>query len=257
VIVFDIETGPLPLSVLRDTMPSFDIRTVPHPGVFDPGSVKLGNIKDAALIAKKIEEAKAKHEEFVANYPAEVAKAEQSHWLEIAERGALSAVTGQVAAIGYRSAKGVLLHAAIGELSEKDIITYFWNSFLSTRKQGRLLVGFNIKGFDIPFLCQRSWILGVDVPDAVFTQTGYVSTTFVDLQERWKAGNRFNGQTGFGTLDTICRACGLPGKPDDCKGADFARMLWSESEEDQQAALGYLKNDLEMTYALAERLGVH
>jgi hypothetical protein len=77
-IAFDIETGPLPdeqLKAIFQPPPP-----PPHPGEFDAGAVKLGNLKDAAKIAEKIESAKAAHESAVASHAADVARATESAW---------------------------------------------------------------------------------------------------------------------------------------------------------------------------------
>lgn len=49
-IVFDIETAPLPEEQIASMIPPFD-----------EAEVKVGNIKDPALIAEKIAKAKEKH----------------------------------------------------------------------------------------------------------------------------------------------------------------------------------------------------
>ena len=51
VVFFDIETGPLDRDTLASQLPPFD-----------PAEVKVGNIKDPALIAAKIESARSNHE---------------------------------------------------------------------------------------------------------------------------------------------------------------------------------------------------
>jgi hypothetical protein len=70
-IIFDIETGPLPINEL----------VIPP---FDPSQVKLGNIKNPDLIAEKIQ------------------KAEENHVTDYIKNAALDALSGQVLCIGYR-----------------------------------------------------------------------------------------------------------------------------------------------------------
>lgn len=59
-LCFDIETCPLSEEVVLAAAGEFI--PPPHPGEFDPGSVKLGNLKDQAKIEAKIAEARAAHE---------------------------------------------------------------------------------------------------------------------------------------------------------------------------------------------------
>ena len=108
-MVFDIETGALPLPELQKILPAYDPGSQKHPGEFDPKSVKLGNTKQEDLIQKKIEEARVKHEESVKQFESSLAGAEDRYWASIIEKAALSAITGQVVAIGYKSAKNGMI----------------------------------------------------------------------------------------------------------------------------------------------------
>jgi len=256
IISFDIETGPLPVERLKEILPPFDPSSIgPHPGIFKSESVKLGNLKDAKKIAEKIDSAQVAHDKAVAEYEEKKANGEPSYWQSIVDDAALSAITGQVVAIGYQGKKETL-HLAVDGITEHQLLVQFWKIYQQGRSEKRSLVGFNIKAFDVPFICQRSWILGVPVPPTITTMTGFLDPVFVDLAERWKAGNRGAwGKPGFGTLDTIAKALGIPGKPDDCKGAEFAQKLWG-SAEDRAIAAAYLSSDLRMTAEVAERLGV-
>jgi DNA polymerase III epsilon subunit-like protein len=255
-IAFDIETGPLPIERLREILPPFDPSAIgPHPGSFDPSTVKVGNLKDAKKIAEKIESAELAHNKAVADYESKLANGEPAYWQSIVEDAALSAITGQVVAIGYQGKKETL-HCAIDGITEFQLLTQFWKVYQQGRAERRPLVGFNIKGFDVPFVAQRSWMLGVDVPATITTATGYLDPVFIDLAERWKVGNRGAwGKPGYGTLDTIAKALGIAGKPDNCKGAEFASKLYG-SPEDRAIALSYLSSDLRMTVEIAARLGV-
>jgi hypothetical protein len=256
VIVFDIETGPLPLDTIKQILPAWDPDSVgPHPGSFDESNVKLGRLVDADKIAEKKREALEKYNKSLADYFTKKDNGEANYWKDIQEKAALSAVTGQVVAIGYHGRKR-MIQAAIDGVNERSLLTYFWKTYLDARQTNRSMVGFNSKAFDIPFIVQRSWIIGVEVPKSILTPTGYLDSTFIDLMERWKCGNRSFGQPGHTTLDAVCRACGLPGKPDDCTGADVARLLWSDKPEDREKALSYIDGDIESTLQLAQRLGV-
>lgn len=250
-LIFDIETEPLAREELARVCEPFDPSTVPHPGQFDPDSVKLGNLKDEAKIAKKIEDARAEHEKAVANHAADVAAAEAKHWADITDRAALDATTGRICAIGYRNDAGQeLIQTALTE-TEEEMIRNFWTKFAECRDKHRQIIGFNSNRFDVPFIARRSWILGVPVPKSLTTPTGYLCQVFVDLMEKWQVGDR----SARVSLNKASLALGIGGKPDDCTGADFHRLLRGSTDE-RIVAIEYLKGDLEMTYRLAERLGV-
>lgn len=191
-IVFDIETGPLPLNILKSRMPEFD-----------PEDVKCGNLKDAAKIADKIAAAKRSHEE------------------KYIERAALSATTGRVLAIGI----GKRVLSCDGD--EGKMLTTFWSMFANAVDACESLVGFNIFAFDLPFLVRRSWRCEVDVPTNVIERGRYWHHSFVDLLDVWRLGNRQE----YISLDRLATSLGLAGKPDDgTTGADFAR-LWQEDRQ--------------------------
>ena len=249
-IVFDIETGPASLDDLRSVMAPFDRTSIPKPSAeFDESSVKIGNLKDEKKIAAKVEAARREHAQSLTDYDKNLQAAETEYWQTAVDGAALDASTGHVLAIGYRGEKSLLDHIREGR-TERDLLDRFWQQFERCRAAGRKLVGFNIAGFDIPFLTQRSWILGVCVPDSVFTPTGYIEPTFVDLMRVWSAGVRNN----YVKLTTVCQACGLGAKTDGINGGDFAGLFFNP--ETQGIALEYLENDLDMTAKLAERLGV-
>ena len=112
------------------------------------------------------------------------------------------------------------------------------------------MVGHNIFGFDLPFMVRRSWTLGLahKVPPTLIKQDRYWSPVFIDTMTRWRLGDYRN----YVSLDTLAKAFGAGGKPDGISGADFAR-LW---QEDRPRAVAYLKNDLEITFQVAMRLGI-
>lgn len=224
-IVFDIETGPVEEPLLSELLPTFD-----------PDAVKLGNLKDPEKIKAKIEEARQEHE------------------AETRGRAALSAITGRVLAIGYRSERAtVVSHVSAIEGEEIGLLIQFWGRFQKAKADGRPLVGHNIAGFDIPFLIRRSWILGVEVPPGIFDPSGrYLSRAFRDTMLAWQAGN-YRDQ--FVRLDTLGRALGLGGKTEGVDGADFARLYFGTPEE-RAKSLEYLIRDVELTYYVAQRLGI-
>lgn len=219
-IAIDIETGPLPEAELRASLPPFD-----------ESEVKVGNLKDPDKIAAKIAEAKAAHER------------------EYFDRAALRAETGRVVAIGVGCDVNAPFIAGVGEdslPSEVSLLEWWWETFVNYADEGRQFVGFNLFGFDIPFLLRRSWLHGIDVPRAVFAPGGrYLNDRcFIDLYQIWQAGSRQDSIS----LDRLSKFLGVGEK--NGNGADFHK-LW---ESDRAAARAYLANDLAMTMRCASRL---
>ncbi|MFY8199595.1 MAG: ribonuclease H-like domain-containing protein, partial [Pirellula staleyi] len=224
-----------------------DASTMPHPGDFDPRSVKTGNLKDQTKIDAKIQEAFDSHRERLGNYKFEAMRAEQNYWSDASSKAALSAATGRVVAIGCKRHSKVSISAIDEETTEAQMLAQFWHLYEQLRKSDRNLVGFNSNEFDVPFLAQRSVVLGVPVPKTLIKQGRYLDEMFVDLRKVWSFGAK-----PVGSLDMVCRACGIPGKPEGVNGAMFADLYFNPDTRDE--AIEYLENDLEMTFSLAERL---
>jgi len=207
--VFDIETGPGPLAEIEHLLPAFE---------------PPGNIKDPV----KIEERRKEHRSRA-----------------IAD-AALSSMTGRVLAVGIKDNDGetVILD---GGGDEWQLIRDTWHHLGKDRDDLRLpfVVGFNCTQFDLPFLMQRTWILGLSVPSWIRSGRWW-DRRIIDLRDLWQSGNRETR----GSLDAIARACAIGAKNGD--GAQFAD-LWTS---DRAKAIEYLKNDIRLTEALAVRLGV-
>lgn len=251
-LIFDVETGPLPI----DQILAFAKQFVPppHPGEFDPSSVKIGNLKDRGKIDSKIEEARQAHAKSVTDYDSNVESLKTAHERSIIDRAALDPVTGRVVAIGYYSVEK-RKHAidSGGEAGNEDeIIANFWKNVLKMRSTGRKVVGANIFGFDLPFLVRRSWILGVEVPSCI-RDGRYWDRCFICVREIWLLGQRWGDCES--SLDTMARALDCGAKPDGVDGSMFWQ-LWSGSAEDRAKAIAYLQNDLDMTWGVAQRIGV-
>jgi len=213
-LFFDIETGALPLDLLTKTAPEFDIL-----------SVKMGNLKDKAKIKEKLIKAK---EEFY-----------HRHF----EQAALNALTGEVLAIGVMGVEQeacVILHQA-DTTDEAAVLGDFWNFYNGYTP----LIGFNIFKFDLPFLIQRSWTLGVQVPRRVRKGRFYCHS-FVDLLQEWQMGDWHN----YVSLDRLAQCLGVGKKTS--LGKDFQDLF----VKDRSLALDYLRNDLRLTRAIGIKMGI-
>jgi predicted PolB exonuclease-like 3'-5' exonuclease len=180
---------------------------------------------------------------------AKYAEAKADGWNKFVSRAALSPITGQVLAIGFKSEKASVVTGTDGE-SEEELLIGFWDIVRKYKENGHL-IGFNSDGFDLPFLIRRSWYHGIAIPESVVpVASRYFPPMFIDLMKVW--GFRSNE---FVSLSTLCAFFGLGAKPDGVNGAMFA-TLWNGNDESKQQAIAYLVNDLDLTYKLAERMGV-
>jgi hypothetical protein len=221
--VFDIETGPLDEATILARCP-------------EPKIPK--NIKDPEKIQARKDE----------------------HRTKVVDTAALDARLGRVVAIGFTNSIH-LIDEQGGEQGgeslsldnrEALLLRHFWNSYEATHEVGGKLIGFNIFGFDLPFLVRRSLLLGVEVPRGVMERNRYWSPTFVDLLELWQCGNRQD----YVKLEDLGKAFGVGGKTDGVGGADFHKLLFSGKAKDRQLACKYLYRDVELTAAVAGSMGV-
>jgi hypothetical protein len=258
-VIFDIETGPLPDAELWKVVAPFDASTLKPFPAFDESTVKLGNIKDPGKQAEKIEACRAAHAADAAAHDAKNATAEADYIAGVKGRAALSAITGRVLAIGYyftedEEESGVV---AIGDhilsaddkesvITERDLLADFWMQYEASDEHTKF-IGHNIHGFDLPFLIQRSMLLGVEVPRSVM-RGRFFAEKFVDTMAVWACGRQ--GSNGMEKLDTLAKAFGVGAK--NGSGAMFAELL----EKDRAAAMEYLKNDIALTYEVAKRMRV-
>lgn len=251
-LIFDCETGPLPEEQLRELLPPFDESTVEGlvTGEFDPSSVKVGNLKDQAKIAEKIEQARAAHETAKANSGKIIADAKASHWTEFVARAALSAVTGRVLAIGYLATETDKFAVEHCDDNERQILSAFWVKYSARRAKHRTMAGHNIASFDVPFLARRSVILGVDVPSTLLPPPSrrYLDPIFADTMQLWGFGGREPIK-----LDLLGQVLGVGRKTEGFDAADFHKF-WFGTPAERELAIEYLVQDLRVTAGVASRL---
>lgn len=145
----------------------------------------------------------------------------------------LSAITGQVAIIGTATHEGN--EAAIFQTKkhrEADILKMFWDmhhGILVDRARAPMLVGHNIKGFDLPFLIRRSWINKVPVPYGVVKDLHKFRSEFIfDTMSEWALGSKGDAYT---SLVDICGAFGIPVKEGEINGANIADYWATKPKE--------------------------
>jgi DNA polymerase elongation subunit (family B) len=124
--------------------------------------------------------------------------------------------------------------------SEVDLLKDFWNVFTDCRGH---CVGYNILGFDLPYLLRRSMALGVKVP-FVPSLARYRTEPVTDLMAilyNWGA-DKYKG------LKQVAKLYGIPNNCPDMDGsqvsADISPMLLH----------AYQKSDVELVIALYQKM---
>lgn len=151
--------------------------------------------------------------------------------------GALDAARGEIIAVGLLGADLDAPKVILGP--EKGILVSVRE--LSTVHHDLTLVGHNLLGFDVPFMCRRMWVHGIKPPAHWLDCTPWKANKWsFDTMLAWACGNREQRVS----LDMLAWALGCGRK--NGSGKDFAKLL----ETDRAAAIGYLMNDLVLTEAV-------
>ena len=196
----------------------FDIETEANPDAiqFMPEPQAPGNYKDEAKIAAYIAEKKA----------------------EQTERAALDADYGRIVAIGLKVDDSVITSQfATDGHDEKDIIKIFWNFYASANGRS---CGYNIIGFDLPYLLRRSFELGIK-PSIIPNLARYRTAPTLDLMMVLYNWQNFKG------LKFVAERYGLDNPLPDLDGSQVATM-------DPETLRAYVENDVNLVYQLYKRM---
>jgi hypothetical protein len=86
--------------------------------------------------------------------------------------------------------------------------------------------GHNIKRFDVPMMCKRLIMSGVQLPKGLQVQNLKPwEMPFIDTSEIWSFGA---WQEGFTSLDLLATSLGLDTPKDDIKGDQVGEVFWKE-----------------------------
>ena len=239
-IVFDIETAGIRDKALELAEPFRNFEPLPP---FDPKAVKVGNLKNPDKIAEKIREAEEEYPQRVKEHEEAYEKAKLEYQAKVVSKAALNALCGRVVAIGIKTESEETILS--GE--EADILKKFWE-FYGTH--GDNFVGWNIAGFDVPFLVRRSWMRGVQFPTSIYNGR-FLSVDFIDLMEKFACG-----EYGYKlSLDNAAKFFGVPGKYEgEVTGENFAQHFEGGDPVMRKCAEEYLLCDLRATWAVAEKM---
>jgi len=102
-----------------------------------------------------------------------------------------------------------------------DLISKFCSS------KDNMLCGHNIKEFDIPYICRRMLINGLELPP-VFQISGKKpwENNFLDTLELWKFGDYKN----YTPLKLLTAVFGIPTPKDDIDGSQVAQVYYHEKD---------------------------
>lgn len=203
-----------------------DIETAPHP--------------DAARYLEPVQAARNLKD------PEKVKADIETRTKEREERLGLDWNVGRIVAIGTWTAQDEFMSVSCqDEEWEAAALSAFWEIAKS-----RTIIGFNCKSFDLPYLIQRSRLLGVRAPWldlGKYTQKGVIDL-FLELT--FSQGTYDQGAMRR-TLRAFATRFGVD-VPDETSGKDVAAMV---EAGDWAGIKAHCLADVEMTLGLARKLG--
>lgn len=154
---------------------------------------------------------------------------------------------GRIVAIAWWTERsGVITRVCPSEIDENHAIREVWSEC-----RRRTIVGFNVKGFDLKFMVQRSRYLGIIYPTLDLGK--YTRNGIVDLfSELTFHENTYDKGAMRRTLHAFCRRFGIP-VTDTTTGKNIAALV---EAGDWQGIAAHVTSDIELTVALARKLNV-
>jgi DNA polymerase elongation subunit (family B) len=113
-----------------------------------------------------------------------------------------------------------------------------------------ILCGHNIREFDIPYLCRRMAVHGIELPSLINIsgKKPWEVKYIVDTLELWKFGDLKN----FTSLDLLAFTLGIPSPKDQMDGSMVGSTYWEQNELDQIRQ--YCERDVETVARIYLRL---
>jgi hypothetical protein len=211
-IFFDIETGPLGSAELKSRMPVFE----PRRGLKDP-------VKITADIEGK-----------------------RTSWNE---KATLNAFTSKVWSIGYGVDDEAIEIDHHGADPAAEMESQMLERFFALANDGaHQICGFNIFGFDIPFIMRRAYSLGVKVPPAL-RHRKFWHDRFIDIMDCWVLGTFRSEPQNRISLGNLAKHLGLEGK------TGHGSQFWQTYITDQASALEYAERDVELLREIWAKIG--
>ena len=169
-----------------------------------------------------------------------------------AERAGIYAEFGKIVCIGLgyfirnqeASETGQVYSLKVKSLNshdEKEILLQFaqvCNKFF--RNDQKLFCGHNIREFDIPYICRRSFINQIALPEILIDLQNKKpwENPMLDTLQFWKFGEYKN----FTSIELLSNVLGIDSPKDDIDGSEVAKVYWEQN--DLQRVVNYCNKDV-------------
>lgn len=115
--------------------------------------------------------------------------------------------------------------------------------------QNQTLCGHNIKEFDIPYICRRMLVNGIDLPDIINIHGKKPwEVNFIDTLQLWKFGD----YKAYTSLNLLAALFSIPTPKDDIDGSMVGKVFWKE--KDIERIKVYCQKDVVTSVRLFQKL---
>ena len=137
---------------------------------------------------------------------------------------------------------------SIKDNNEKELIEWISKLFFKIDELGLKIAGYNIKGFDVPFLFKKMIKYGVKIPSSLnsFGKKPW-EMNFVDFMDVWKGTSFANS-----SLQDVTAMLGIPSPKDDIMAKDVQRVFWEENDVSRIET--YCKKDVKVLIDICQKM---
>lgn len=151
---------------------------------------------------------------------------------------------GRIAALGWWTEDdGLIVRTCPNEADEASALMDFWRE-----SRHRSIIGYNVKGFDLKFMVQRSRLLSLAHP--VLDLGRYSKQGIVDLYLELTFNDPMSEACMRRSLHAFCRRFGIP-VHDEIQGKDIPALI---AAGDWESVTSHLVSDVMLTCELARKL---
>lgn len=214
-----------------------DIETAPHPCAAE--FLEPPNFDDIQAPKNYVKP------EAIADYIAREKVAREKEHAEKVGKAALDWNLSRIVALAWSTdGETIVVKPCANEDEERDAMVEFWKD-----ADGREVLGFAARTFDVPTLIQRSRYL--DIPHRNVNLARYGKGSVIDLRDLLTFDDARYEALMSRSLKSFCKRFGLP-CDDTVNGAEVPQLV-ADGKWDE--VISHVTSDVRLTIALARRIG--
>lgn len=132
---------------------------------------------------------------------------------------------------------GMMVVNVIHNQNEEELVKNIHNLFLIASNKGYSPTGWNIKNFDVPWLCRKFLMYNLSIPEFLNIQGKKPwENSIIDLKEWWKCSSNLDV-----SFEEAIYSLGLPSPKNDIEGSQVHKNFW---EGNYDRINNYCKKDV-------------